>query len=108
VVAVSALSALAGLLGAGLLLPQVLVVGRARSNDAGAGPRLERVAERLAQVTWTIAGGLGVAAYVVAGPGEHAATCTLVVACAAGLAAQLGRARLVHQAPAQVATAPYR
>jgi hypothetical protein len=117
IVAVASLSAFAGLLGAAVLVPQVLVIARARGEDCGggeggeaghAGARLARLADRLARATWGLACVLAGAAYVVARPGEIATASALAAVTVAGLAAQIARAGLGRAGPASVPAAPYR
>jgi hypothetical protein len=108
VVAVASLSGLAGLLGAVLLLPQVVVIARARADEDEAGARLGRLAERLARATWGAACVLAGAAYVVARSGEIVTTCVLGALGAMGLAAQVAKTSLARAESVRLPAAPYR
>jgi hypothetical protein len=108
VVAVAVLSGLAGLLGAALLLPQVMVVVRARAAARDAGVQLALTAARLAVAVWGIALGLSVLACGLARGTELGTSATLVAVAALGLSGQGLCAWLARQPVLQPAAAPYR
>jgi hypothetical protein len=108
-VAVALLSGLAGLLGTAIVLPQVLLVERAREGAGDGGSRLMRAAFRLAVIAWATAFTIASLATLLARREEGAATAVLVVACALGVAGQAARARLASESVTRVApAAPYR
>ena len=87
VVAVAILSGLAGLLGA-LLLPQVIVVVRARQAVQDGGARLAQTVARLAVAVWAVALGIAGLACALARETELWTSAVLGTAAALGLAGQ--------------------
>jgi len=108
VVAVALFSGLAGLLGAALLLPQVVVVVRARAAARDAGMKLAQTAARLAVVMWGVALAVAVVACALAHEAELGTAATLAAAAALGLAGQGVCAWLAREPGLQPAPAPYR
>ena len=108
---IAAFSALAGLLGTALLLPQIRVLGRARASSAsegGANPALAALAERLGLLTWAVALAIGVLASVLAGSREVEGAVVLAVVGATGLAGQVLRAFWGRSREVVTTPAPYR
>jgi len=108
VVAVALLSGLAGLLGAALLLPQVIVVVRARAAMRDGGAQLAQTAARLAVAMWGIALGVTGVACALARETELGTSAALAAGAALGLAGQGVCAWLARQPVLQPAPAPYR
>jgi hypothetical protein len=100
-------SGLAGLLGALLLVPQVLALERARLQTEIGTPEAAAVAERLGVVAWAVALGLALLAWALAGPSEITVVSVLAAASVAGVMGQWVRA---SRAPAcgAIAAGPYR
>jgi hypothetical protein len=107
-VAVTLLSGLAGLLGAALLLPQVIVVVRARAAMRDGGAQLAQTAARLAVAMWGIALGVAVVACALARESELGTSAALAAEAALGLAGQGVCAWLARQPVLQPAPVPYR
>jgi hypothetical protein len=108
IVAVAVLSAAAGLLGAALLVPQIIVITRARSAPDDAAARLTRLASRLALATWAIAFAIAAASDLLASRREQAAASVLVALAAIGLCGQALRWWLSREPPMRLAAVPYR
>ncbi len=101
------LSGLAGLLGALLIVPQILALERARLETELGTPEAAAAAERLGVVAWTLAFGLALLAWALARPSEIDVVRVLVAASAAGVAGQWVRASR-GRTSASIATGPYR
>jgi hypothetical protein len=108
VVAVAVLSGFAGLLGTALLLPQIVVITRAKAATDDAGAHLSRLAVRLAQAAWAIAFAIAATSFVIARGTERSATSTHLVAAGIGLFGQTVRVWLSREKPIALATVPYR
>lgn len=101
------LSGLAGLLGALLLVPQILALERARLQTESGTPEAAAAAERLGVVAWTVALGLALLAWALARPSEIDVVRVLVAASLAGVAGQWVRASQARSCTA-TAAGPYR
>jgi hypothetical protein len=108
VVAVAVLSGLAGVLGTTLLLPQIVVIARAKAATDDASARLTRLAVRLAQAAWAIAFVIAATSFLIAPRTERSAASTLLVAAVIGLFGQTMRLWLAREKPLELATLPYR
>ena len=108
VVAVAILSGLAGLLGAALLLPQVIVLIRARADMRDDGARLAQPAARLAVAVWGVALGIAGLACALARETELWTSAVLGTAAALGLTGQGVCVWLARQPVLQPVPAPYR
>jgi uncharacterized membrane protein YqjE len=108
VVAVAILSGLAGLLGAALLLPQVIVLIRARADMRDDGARLAQTAARLAVAVWGVALGIAGLACALARETELWTSAVLGTAAALGLTGQGVCVWLARQPVLQPVPAPYR
>ncbi len=93
------LSGSAGLLGALLLVPQVLALERARLETEMGTPEAAAAAERLGVVAWAVALGLAVLAWALARPSEIDVVRVLVAASATGVAGQWLRASRTRTCP---------
>jgi hypothetical protein len=107
-VAVALLSGLAGLVGAALLLPQVIVVVRARAAMRDGGAQLAQTAARLTVAVWGIAFGISGVACGLAQETEFGTSATIMAVAALGLTGQGLRAWLGRQPVLQQAPVPYR
>lgn len=104
---IGVLSGGAGLLGALLLVPQVLALERARLETEMGTPEAAAAAERLGVIAWAAALGLALLAWVLARPSEIDVVRVLVAASATGVAGQWARASRARTC-ASVAAGPYR
>jgi hypothetical protein len=107
-VAIALFSAIAGFIGTGLLLPQVVVLARAGEAPEGAIARLAGLAERLAVFVWGVAFGLAALTCVLARPRELDAAVALLVAGVLGLGGQCVRAWQARGSAGPLTLGPYR
>lgn len=108
-IAVAILGAFAGIAGTALLLPQVVLLHRARWVD----PTEEEVAsaaERLGVLAWTAASSLTLFTLVIADERERTVTLALALGCILGGTGQCVRACLVRERPLAppIVALPYR
>jgi hypothetical protein len=107
-VAVAVLSAIAGILGTAIVLPQVNTLARARASDARSGAHVAHAAGALALRAWASALAIGALACALAAPGEVAAPAVIAALGALGLASQGAHAQLARESDLDVACGPYR